>query len=189
MHAPQSATLNRTGSWYHARPVRAACAILLAVALPLTVACAETANGPLAGASDAWASAPEPTSASSARASAPPTEWDGYAGLLRLPLASPAPFTSRGHLPVQPVDVRANDAARASYAALVTDTVFPDGSVLAELPRSHRNGYVMRKSAGVWSYFELDAQGTLLAGGAPAHCIGCHAQAPSDHVFGLPRTP
>jgi len=169
--------------------VRAASAIVLAVALALTVACAETAQGPLAGASDAWASAPEPTSASSARASTPPTEWEGYAELLRLPLATSAPFTSRGHLPAQPVDVRVNDVARATYAALVADTVFPDGSVLAELSRSHSNGYVMRKSAGVWSYFELDAQGTLLAGGALPLCVGCHAQAPSDHVFGLPRTP
>ncbi len=152
------------------------------------MACAETAQGPLAGASDAWASAPEPTLASSA--SAPRAAWEGYAELLRLPIVTSAPFTSRGHLPEQQVDVRVNELARASYAALVTDTVLPDGSVLAELSHSASgNGYVMRKSAGVWSYFELDAQGAVLASGALALCAGCHAQAPADHVFGSPRPP
>lgn len=169
--------------------MRAACAIFLAVALPLTSACGEAAHGPLAGASDAWASAPEPTSASTARTSQAPAEaWDGYADVLRLPLVTPAPFTSRGHLPAQSVDVRANEAARAPYAALVSDTVFPDGSQLAELSNNASgSGYLMRKNAGVWSYFELDPRGTLLASGPLPLCAGCHAQAASDHVFGLPR--
>jgi hypothetical protein len=84
--------------------------------------------------------------------------------------------------------VRVNDVARSAYTALVTDSVFPDGSVLAQLAHGALgNGYVMRKSAGAWSYFELDAQGTLLASGALLLCAGCHAQAPADHVFGLPR--
>ena len=171
--------------------MRAACAIFLAVALPLTIACAEAAHGPLAGASDAWASAPEPTSASTSNApNTPNAQWDGYTDVLRLPLVTSAPFTSRGHLPAQPVDVRANEAARAPYAALVSDSVFPDGSVLAELPHNaSSNGYLMRKSAGVWSYSELDSRGTLLASGALPLCAGCHAQAPADHVYGLPRAP
>jgi len=169
--------------------VRAACAILFAVALPLAVACAETTHGPLAGASDAWASAPEPTSSS-----IPPTAptasaaWEGYGEVLRSPAITSTPFTSRGHLPEQLVDVRVSDGARAGYAALVTDTVFPDGSLLAELSHNGSgNGYVMRKSGGVWSYFELDRRGVLLASGALALCAGCHAQAPADRVFGLPR--
>jgi hypothetical protein len=107
-----------------------------------------------------------------------------------MPSVTAQAFTSRGHLPQQSVDVRANDVARAQYAALVTDTVFPDGSVLAELARgASGQGFVMRKEAGQWSYFELDSRGALLAGGALAWCAGCHAQAPSDHVFGLPRAP
>jgi hypothetical protein len=97
---------------------------------------------------------------------------------------------SRGHLPEQQVDVRVSDVARANYVALVSDTVFPDGSLLAQLSHSASgHGYVMRKSAGVWSYFELDPRGTVLASGVLTLCAGCHAQAHSDHVFGLPRTP
>ena len=83
-----------------------------------------------------------------------------------------------------------NDVARANYVALVTDSVFPDGSLLAELSHgASGHGYVMRKSGGVWSYFELDPRGVVLASGAPALCAGCHGQAPADRVFGLPRTP
>jgi len=107
-----------------------------------------------------------------------------------MPSVTSQPFTSRGHVPVQSVDVRVNDLARAHYTALVADTVFPNGSVLAELSRSGSgSGFVMRKDAGNWSYFELDSRGALLGSSAVAWCAGCHAQAPSDHVFGLPRAP
>ena len=116
--------------------------------------------------------------------------WPGYDELLRLPAITSSPFTSHGHQPEQPVDVRVNEVARATYVALVTDAVFPDGSLLAELSHgASGNGYVMRKSAGVWSYFELDSQGVLLASGTLPLCSGCHRQAPADGVFGLPRTP
>ena len=176
--------------------MRAAYALLLVGALPspllMAVGCAETAHGPLAGASDVWASAPDPTSSTSSSTSARPprSTWQGYDELLRLPALTSAPFTSRGHQPEQPVDIRVNDAARASYATLVTDSVFPDGSLLAELSHTGSgNGYVMRKSAGAWSYFELDPQGAVLASGALPLCAGCHSQAPSDSVFGLPRVP
>ena len=103
---------------------------------------------------------------------------------------TPTPFNSRGHQPEQQVDIRVNDVARANYVALVTDTVFPDGSLLAELSHSGSgNSYIMRKIAGVWSYLELDPTGAVLASGAPPLCAACHAQAPADFVFGLPRSP
>jgi hypothetical protein len=47
----------------------------------------------------------------------------------------------------------------------------------------------MRKEAGQWSYFQLDAQGGVLASGALSLCAGCHVQAPADRVFGPPRLP
>jgi hypothetical protein len=103
-----------------------------------------------------------------------------------------APFTSRGHQPEQQVDVHVNDIARPAYGALVADTVFPDGSVLAELPHSITSGsvsYAMRKDSGGWSYFQLDWRGGVLALGALSLCAGCHAQAPADRVFGPPRQP
>jgi hypothetical protein len=114
--------------------------------------------------------------------------WDVYPAVQRWPAASP-PFTSRGHQPEQSVEVRVNDAARASYAGLVADTVFPDGSLLVELSRGTGHGYAMRKANGAWSYFELDAKGGVLASGALTLCAGCHAQAPADHAFGPPRAP
>ena len=186
-------------SWYHARPLRAASAIRLAT-LPLSVAlvlavaaCAESGESsrPLAGASDAWTRTPEPTSSPSANSANPARgAWEGYDELLRSPVVSSGPFASRGHLPVQSVDLRVNDLARPHFTALVTDTVFPDGSLLAELSHDATGrGYVMRKSAGHWSYFELDPQGGLLSSGALTLCVGCHDQAPADHVFGLPRAP
>lgn len=107
-----------------------------------------------------------------------------------MPSVTDVPLLSRGHLPEQSVDVRANEVARSRYLALVTDTVFPDGSVLAELSHgAHGNGYVMRKERGQWSYFELDSRGTVLARGVIPLCVTCHEQASSDRVFGLPRGP
>ena len=121
---------------------------------------------------------------------APPPVWDGYAEAKQWAPTSTSPFTSQGHLPASQVDVRVNPAGRPLYAALVTDTVFPDGSVLLELSHSlGGHGYAMRKANGAWSYFELDAKGGVLASGALSLCAGCHAQAPADHVFGLPRAP
>ena len=187
---PQSRTLNHTLSWYHARPVRAALAVFRVCAC-LTFACAACtapARGPLAGASDAWKNGPEPAPPTPA----PSAVWDSYSEALHWPAANGAPFTSHGHQPEQQVDVHVNDAARLAYSALVSDTVFPDGSVLAELPHAGTGagvGYAMRKEAGQWSYFQLDVHGGVLANGAPSLCAGCHAQAPADRVFGPPREP
>ena len=167
----------------------AALAALTALTALLTVTgCAEAPHGPLAGASDAWETAHD-GEAPKPRATAAPV-WEVYSEVQQWPAINPAPFTSRGHQPEQSVDIRVNEAARASYTGLVTDTVFPEGSVLAELPRGMGHGYAMRKAGGVWSYFELDAQGRLLASGTPlALCAACHSEAPADHVFGSPRSP
>jgi hypothetical protein len=50
-------------------------------------------------------------------------------------------------------------------------------------------GYAMRKAGTEWTFVRLSAQGGVLESGALALCAGCHAQAPADHVFGLPRDP
>jgi hypothetical protein len=118
--------------------------------------------------------------------------WDVYPKALHWPVANGEPFTSRGHQPEQLIDVHVNDAARPGYLSLVTDTVFPDGAVLVEVSRiltANSRGFAMRKAGGQWSYFELDPQGGLLQSGDLSLCAGCHAQAPADHVFGLPRPP
>ncbi|MEP7049971.1 MAG: hypothetical protein ABJB12_06440 [Pseudomonadota bacterium] len=150
-------------------------------------ACTPAERGPFAGASDSSQTASRVVPAAAAP---PPTPWAPYAEAQTWPLANGTPFTSRGHQPEQQVDVRANEVARQSYAALVTDSVFPEGSVLLEQAHSASGGglgYAMRKSSGRWSFIQLDARGGVLASGALALCAGCHAQAPADHVFGLPR--
>lgn len=179
-----ASALIRTASWYHARLVRAACSIATAFAL---FACAEAQRGPLVGVSDSWKHADAPPAAP---APPPSRVWEGHAQLLREQPINPASFDTRGHQPEQSVDVIANSVARASYESLVADTVFPDGSLLAE--RSHGgtgHSYVMLKQAGAWTYLELDEQGAVLASGTPKLCVGCHAQAAADRVFGLPRLP
>ncbi|HEX7453660.1 MAG TPA: hypothetical protein VF294_15315 [Polyangiaceae bacterium] len=169
--------------------MRAALAVfrVCAFAILACAACTATARGPLAGASDAWKNGPEPAPP----APPPRAAWDSYGEALHWPAANSAPFTSHGHQPEQEVDLRVNDVARTAYGALVTDTVFPDGSVLAELPHTSGGGmsYAMRKESGQWSYFQLDSQGSVLASGALSLCAGCHAQAPADRVFGPPRMP
>ena len=75
---------------------------------------------------------------------------------------------------------------------LVVDTVFPNGSVLLQQAHPGRTGglgYAMVKEDGHWSYIQLNAKGAVLESGALAFCAGCHAQAPADYVFGLPRSP
>ena len=166
--------------------------VLLRVCAGLGIACtacAESARGPLAGASEGWRSEPEPTLARARPSSA---IWPDYGEALRWPAVNDAPFTSRGHEPEQQVDVRVNEVARPAYTALVADTLFPEGSLLVELPHDRAgagSGYAMRKQDGHWSYLLLDPQGGVQASGALPLCSGCHGQAPADQVFGLPRTP
>jgi hypothetical protein len=171
--------------------VRAAFAVLrlrahagLTFALGLTAACAPAAQSPLPGASDAWK---KPGEAKLAPATPAPA-WEAYAEVKQWPALNAAPFVSRGHPPEQPVDVHVNPESRELYRALVPDSLFPDGSVLAELPHgSDGRGYGMRKVDGAWRFFELNGGGGLISSGALGLCVGCHAQAPADGVFGLPR--
>jgi len=187
-HAPIANDEPHT-SWYHGSPVRAALAVFrlctgAAFALSAGAGCARVAQGPLPGASDAWAKPSE-----GKQVPPPPAPaWDAYAAVRQWPSVNETPFVSHGHRPEQRVDVRVSPESRATYSALVADSIFPDGSVLAEL--SHAGGgrgYGMRKAGGSWSFFELDEAGGVIASGALALCVGCHAQAPADDVFGLPR--
>ena len=73
---------------------------------------------------------------------------------------------------------------RRPVRGLVTDTVFPDGSLLAEL--SHNagaNGYLMRKNAGVWSYFELDAHGARCSPAGRSRCARAATPKPRPTTF------
>jgi hypothetical protein len=154
------------------------------LALASSLACTHPVEGPLAGASDAPT---KPAEIERPPAPAAPT-WDAYADVQSWPAVNAVPFTARGHQPEQQVDVRVSPESRVTYSTLVVDSVFSDGCVLAELSHSgDGRGYGMRKAGGSWSFFELDARGGVLASGPLRLCAGCHAQAPADCVFGLPR--
>ncbi|HEX3775028.1 MAG TPA: hypothetical protein VHV51_11230 [Polyangiaceae bacterium] len=156
----------------------------LASAGLLASGCAPPLQGPLAGASDVLSKPPDPAPAPLPVA----TVWSEYATVRAWPPLNDAPFRSRGHQPEQEVDLRASSESRDTYRALVSDSAFPDGAELVELSHSGSGpGYVMRKSGGNWSYLALDARGAVIASGALSLCAGCHAEAPADCVFGLPR--
>lgn len=85
-----------------------------------------------------------------------------------------------------------------SPSTLITDLQIPGGLVGEErefraLERDgHRIGpgefgglYVLAKVGREWSYGTLDATGTITAAGRIASCMGCHDDAPHDHLFGL----
>ena len=182
----RSRQLNLTASWYHARLARAAWALVVA-ALCGSVACAETRSGTSGGRVRRLGERPRnlARSVSTRAAHAVGRVRRGATLALRKLVSLPPHMVTN---PEQPVLVHVSDAARASYAGLVTDTMFPDGSLLAELPTGPDGlGYAMQKLAGAWTYTQLDARGGVLASGSLPFCAGCHAQAPCDHVFGLPR--
>ena len=156
----------------------------LTLALGLTAACAPAAQSPLPGSSDAWKKPGE-----ARPAPAPPAPvWEAYAELKQWPALNAEPFVSLGHQPEQPVDVHVNPESRALYQALVTDSVFPDGSVLAELPhRADGRGYGMRKADGAWRFFELNGSGGLISGGALALCARAATLKPLQTVFSACR--
>lgn len=104
-----------------------------------------------------------------------------------------SPEISRGHF-AEPVlaEVRVSPESRDAYMALVADLPMPDGAALAMLHRDARTSiagpiFVMQKQAGGWTYLVLDPKGEITAQGALTLCERCHALAPTDHLFGLPR--
>lgn len=151
------------------------------------LACTRPAQGPLPGDSD---NSYKPTERTPAAAS-PRAPWPDYAAARSWPAISGAPFVSRGHPPAGSVEVHVSPESQAAYVGLVPDTVFAEGALLTELSAHPGSGpsYAMRKMAGKWAFFELDSAGALVASGQLALCAGCHAEAPGDGVFGLPRDP
>ena len=123
----------------------------------------------------------------------PRERWSRYGELEGLPPANETAFPTRGHL-VKPgyAVVRVSSEARASYLALVTDSVVPDGTLVAMFHQS-RDGaekgavYVMEKRASEWSFVALDAEGFPVEENL-AVCALCHRGGVADHLFGLPRS-
>ena len=86
--------------------------------------------------------------------------------------------------------VRVSPEARGVYERLVTDSVLPEGSVVALIHGdANRPGrvFVMEKAAGTWRYRALTPTGVpALTPEGP--CQACHAGGVADFLFGLPRS-
>lgn len=111
----------------------------------------------------------------------------------RWPTSNPQPFASRGHGAARyTIDVRVDEIARPVYQALLPGTVFADGTVIAAFhhdPEHGRTGpiYVMEKVEGRWRYSIVGSDGRQRQQSSLELCARCHAEAVSDHVFGLPE--
>jgi hypothetical protein len=148
------------------------------VALPFVVSCAGDVP-------PATPSAPPPEAA-------PREIWSRLAEVESWPAVNDEPFATRGHL-VKPSHaiVRVSPEARASYVALVTDTVFPDGSLIAMFHQSADGAergpvYAMEKKSNAWTFFALEPGGAQRSENLEV-CALCHKGAVADRVFGLPR--
>ncbi|HKQ67682.1 MAG TPA: cytochrome P460 family protein, partial [Polyangiaceae bacterium] len=97
--------------------------------------------------------------------------------------------------------ISANLAAASVYPTLVRGGRFPEGAVLVKRHTDASSGapgpiFAMIKRArgffpdgGDWEYLATSAKGSIDERGPLAPCARCHAEAPSDWVFGAPREP
>ncbi len=108
--------------------------------------------------------------------------------------AAGKPFVSHGHAGGRfPAMVRVSPAARDAYEQLVRSTVLPVDTIVAEYladPGSDRTRavYVMQKTtAERWRFLVITPTGLVDERAPTALCARCHAEAPADQLFGLPR--
>ena len=115
-------------------------------------------------------------------------------GFVRL---SPDGYNSVGHASGRfASDVFANELAAPIFKQGLG--AFPVGSTLLMVHRERRptesadggastSGptFRMQKTEAGWRYATVSKTGVLLAEGTPDNCVGCHEDAPRDHVFPL----
>jgi hypothetical protein len=105
-------------------------------------------------------------------------------------------FVSRGHfVDARPATVLVNAAAAGPYAARHPQGRFPVGAMLVEKLTGQRADqgalFAMIKrepgtfeAGGDWEYVAAQPDGAVEDRGSLAICARCHAEAPSDWVFG-----
>jgi len=111
------------------------------------------------------------------------------------PSASAA-FPSRGHGVGQYlIDVRVEPRYLGAYRNLSRGQTLPVGTTLAAFHRDRDTGaaasiYVMQKrSDAEWEFSVADDEGRLRPQQSVELCSRCHAEAPADDLFGVPRSP
>jgi hypothetical protein len=121
--------------------------------------------------------------------------WDHFEEVRRWQSAHAKPFLSLGHLSGRyTASVFVDPAARDAYLNLVTSSLLPVGTIVAEFHQEARTGhqgplFAMQKlAAGRWEYLVVDPEGRVEKRGQLALCQRCHAEGVADHLFGIPRS-
>jgi len=149
----------------------------------MAAGCAAAAAGPSPGVSTAQ---PEPQSPT--RPVLAPRAWKDFAAAQLWPEAAPAVVALGHRRDGTLVRVRVEPPANEAYRLLAAQSPMPEGArVIAflETPSgSLRGASLLEKRAGSWLATELDAAGQIVPTDAGI-CLRCHAQAPTDGLFGL----
>jgi hypothetical protein len=177
-------------------PRRAGCMGLLTLLTTLAVApgCANNSNDLLMpGVSD---QAPTAAHRVTVAASSTAELWEHTASIASFSKVDDRELPSRGHNPPYwSGTVRVNPALEAAYRELGPTAVIPPGAIAVETHTNTQGGtqphFAMVKrepgfdpQGGDWEYAIVDAEGHIQNRGVLPLCARCHADAPTDHLFG-----
>jgi len=119
--------------------------------------------------------------------------WERLGEARSWPLAAP-PFLASGHGGGQyTMEVRVSASAVEDYRLLTAGKQWTPGTSVAAFHLRRQDGaaasiYAMTKlPEGRWEYLVAAPDGTIEARGALPLCARCHADAPADSLFGVPR--
>jgi hypothetical protein len=116
-------------------------------------------------------------------------QWEAWSAVSSWPSATADPIEGQGHFAGRyRLDVRVDPQSRQPYARWVAGASLAPGATLAVIHRSPDGAagpvYAMQKSGtGTWEFLVATPGGALLP--SSPLCHRCHAEAPSDFVFGL----
>lgn len=179
------------GAWYHApvgmpaphtaRPRwRSRCP----GALPLTLllACSAAPTAPLAPASS--------QRATPARPAPQPVRWAHWAQLSHWQRLPAEPFPSAGHPGAGLAQAHLPPEWAQAYRQLSVGRPLPPGALVALSLRATADGpperwLAMERGGAGWRYLQLDREG-FITSRDDERCRRCHAEAPTDGLFGLP---
>lgn len=144
------------------------------------------------------ATPPQPARAEAKRPAqpmpAPRMQWAEFEESQRWPAATDTWFVARGHYGgTFEALVRVTPEARERYQQHTLGTAFETGTTLVMLHRSRATRkpgpiHAMQRGKTSWEYLRLSPDGAIEARGALPLCRRCHAEAPSDSVFGPSRS-
>lgn len=133
---------------------------------------------------------PADTHAAAPRRASP--RWSRFDEVAAWPAINPAPLPSNGHGTANTlVSIRVSADVADSYRGLRPGLVLPTGTIVAAFHTDAKTGspgpvFVMERQADRWKYSALDADGRATEHGLSL-CERCHAEAPTNGLFGLPR--